>query len=150
MYVEGNIIYLKKSINYQTVLLKNLVNENHTFLIMNVNKNKLKICTMSSKIKWVQPQYPHNVLIQNYAGTGLIQPTYVDLSSSGTISDSYVYRVSGNLNSTEFSNMLKQVKFTQQRQIVESGKIYNTGDPEYLDYTIDENGNKHFLIEEEI
>ena len=132
------------------LILTKLVNENHTFLVMKITGNKLQICTMFSKTKWVHPQYPHNVLIKNYAGTGLVQPTYVDLSSSEIISDSYVQRVSGNLNTLEFSSRLKQFKNTQQRQVVEFFGIFNTGDPEYLDYTIDENGNKHVLIKEEI
>ena len=148
---ERNIVQLDGGKTYKTEKLKNLIDTGHYFLVLKKLNSMITICSISSQAdKWVKPEYENNIEIDNYWGTGLTKGSYVDVSTSGTIHENKVYKIKGTLNAIDFSKILKQYNITQQRQIIESFGIFNTGDPEYLDYTIDKNGMKHFLIEEEI
>ena len=45
----------------------------------------------------------------------------------------------------DFQEVMRRVRKFPRRKILESGKIYNTGEPEYLDYYYDNNGRKIIL-----
>lgn len=148
MTKRGDIVKLKYNGNYKTQLLKNIVNSNHPILILStLPNNKIRIATMSSNINSdAVKNLSRNVILTDLNGTGLSKSTYVDTSSTGIIDESNIYKIIGKVNQSDLNNILNEYSKTNQRQVVESNKIYNTGYPEYLDYTIDTYGNKKFTI----
>lgn len=143
----GDIVHLKMNGNYKTNILSALVKQKHPLLVVEVfnRTSQVRIATMSSNINQVKNITPHNVLLNDWKAAGLHKPTYVDVSSTGIIDDSNVFRILGNLTRKDWLRISLQLSKTSQRQIVEAYKIYNTGYPEYLDYFIDLEGNINYV-----
>ena len=158
MIKPRNVVHLKFQGNYKTKLLKHdIVSKGHPVLVLDVlPNNQIRICTIShqmyqtDQIVQHNPPRPYNVVLDDCKSANLHQPSYTDVSTTGIIDVSNVHKILGSISSQDYNKVIKQFRITKQRTVLESGKIYNTGDPEYLDYTIDKNGVKHFLIEEEI
>lgn len=141
---RGDIVQLKHSGNYKTSLLSTLVKTNHLFVVLKVVSNsKILISPISSNINSnAVKNISRNVVLKNLAVTGLRKQSYVDVSTTGIIDSSNVYRVTGNVSSGDMNTLLNEYNKTNQRRVVE---VYNSGEPEYLDYFIDEYGNVEYL-----
>ena len=45
----------------------------------------------------------------------------------------------------DFQEVMRRVRKFPRRKILESGKIYNTGEPDYLDYFVDKEGEINYV-----
>jgi len=141
-YKPGQIVNLKFNGNYKTVDLKTIVNGKHPVLIIDVfSNNRIRIASMSSNMKQIQKHRPHDIVLDDWKEAGLQKQTYVNVSATGVIDDSNVYKVIGVLTRKDLNKILSAIGRTKQKQVIETYKIYNTGEPEYLDY-YDSKGNK--------
>lgn len=142
-YKPGQIVNLKFNGNYKTADLKTIVNGKHPVLIIDVfSNNRIRIASMSSNMKQIQKHRPHDIVLDDWKQAGLQKQTYVNVSATGVIDDSNVYKVIGMLTPKDLNKILSAVGRTKQKQVIEAYKIYNTGEPEYLDYYFDSKGNK--------
>lgn len=145
---SGDIVLLKFNGNYKTRLLRNIVKQKHPVLVLQVynSGNDILIASMSSQINNSAVQkYPHNVVLSDLTNTGLNKQTYVDTSSTGIIDSSNIYKTIGQVSTTDKYRIDKAFYNVNRRQLLETYKIYNTGNPEYLDYYLDENRRMIFL-----
>ena len=151
MVKRGDIVLLSHKGNYKTKLLSSIVKSNHPILVLStLSGNRIRIATMSSNINSNSVKnLSHSVIITSLSGTGLTKHTYVDTSSTGIIDESNIYKVIGSVSQPDLNNIINEYNKTKQRQVVESYKIYNTGEPEYLDYYYDDSGNTIFMSLEE-
>lgn len=152
MVKRGDIVLLSHKGNYKTKLLSSIVKSNHPILVLStLLGNKIRIATMSSNINSNSVKnLSHNVVLTDLSGTGLSKPTYVDTSSTGIIDESNIYKVIGSVSQTDLNEIINEYSKVKQRQVVETYKIYNTGEPEYLDYYYDDSGNAIFMSLEDI
>ena len=100
---------------------------------------------MTLNINQVKSSNPHNVLLNDWKVARLHKPTYVDVSSTGIIDDSNVFRILGSITRRDWLRISTQLSKTSQRQVIETYKVYNTGEPEYLDYFVDKEGNINYV-----
>lgn len=151
MVRRGDIVLLNHKGSYKTKLLSSIVKSNHPILVLStLSGNRIRIATMSSNINSNSVKnLSHNVILTSLNGTGLSKPTYVDTSSTGIIDESNIYKVIGSVSQPDLNKIINEYNKTKQRQVVESYKIYNTGEPEYLDYYYDDSGNTIFMSLEE-
>lgn len=150
MYSIGDIVLLRFKGNYKTNDLKSIVNGYHPVLLVGIlQDNKVRIASMSSNQKQMDKHRPHDVVLDDWSSSGLKKKTYVNVSATGIIDDSNIFKVIGRLTSKDLSKVLGTLKNTQQKQILESQTIHNTGYPEYLDYYYDDSGNIIFMSLEE-
>ena len=148
MAKRGDIVLLNHKGSYKTKLLSSIVKSNHPILVLStLSSNRIRIATMSSNINSNSVKnLSHNVILTNLRGTGLSKPTYVDTSSTGIIDESNIYKVIGSVSQADLNTILNEYSKTKQRQVVESYKIYNTGEPEYIDYFVDNSGKINYVI----
>lgn len=151
MVKRGDIVLLNHKGNYKTKLLSSIVKSNHPILVLStLSGNRIRIATMSSNINSnAVKNLSRNVILTSLNGTSLSKPTYVDTSSTGIIDESNIYKVIGSVSQPDLNKIINEYSKTKQRQVVESYKIYNTGEPEYLDYYYDDSGNAIFMSLEE-
>lgn len=64
------------------------------------------------------------------------------MSTTGIVNETDVYKKLTTVTKKDMNNVTAQLSKTKQRQVIESYKVYNTGEPEYLDYYFDSKGNK--------
>lgn len=140
----GDVVHLKMNVSYKTRILTNIVRQKHPILIVDVfpSTSQVKIATMSFNINQVKRSTPSNVLLDDWKIAGLHKPTYVDVSSTGIIDDSYIFKTIARITTRDLVKVSTQLSKTKQRQVIEAYKIHNTGEPEYLDYYFDSKGNK--------
>ena len=143
----GEVVHLRMNATYKTKVLTNLVRQKHPVLIVDVFPltSEIKIVTMSSNINQVKIKTPSNVLLDDWKVAGLHKPTYVDVSSTGIIDDSTIFKTLTRITTKDLVKVSAQLAKTKQRQVIETYKIYNTGEPEYLDYYYDSKGRKIIL-----
>lgn len=151
MVKRGDIVLLNHKGSYKTKLLSSIVKSNHPILVIStLPNNKIRIVTMSSNMNSNSVKnLSRNVILTDLSKTGLSKPTYVDTSSTGIIDEDNVYKIIGSVSQSELNNILNKYVKTKQRQVIETYKIYNTGEPEYLDYYYDDSGNIIFMPLEE-
>lgn len=151
MYSIGDIVLLRFKGNYKTNDLKSIVKGYHPVLLVEIlEDNKVRIASMSSNQKQMDKYRPHDVVLDDWSSSGLKKKTYVNVSATGIIDDSNIFKVIGRLTSKDLSKVLGTLKNTQQKQILECQTIHNTGYPEYLDYYYDDSGNAVFMSLEDI
>lgn len=145
-YKPGQVVNLKFNENYKTADLKTIVNGKHPVLVVDVFSNdKIRIASMSSNMKQIQKHRPHDIVLDDWKQAGLQKQTYVNVSATGIIDDSNVYKVIGMLTRKDLNKILSAMSQTKQKQILESQTIHNTGYPEYLDYKIDKYNRRIFI-----
>lgn len=151
MVKRGDIVLLNHKGNYKTKLLSSIVKSNHPILVLStLSGNRIRIATMSSNINSTAVKnLSRNVVLTSLSGTGLSKPTYVDTSSTGIIDESNIYKVIGSVSQPDLNKIINEYSKTKQRQVIEGYKIYNTGEPEYLDYYYNDSGNAIFMSLEE-
>lgn len=144
---RGDIVQLKHGGNYKTSLLSTLVKTNHLFVVLKVISNsKILISPISSNTNSnAVKNISRNVVLKSLTGTGLKKQSYVDASTTGIIDTSNVYRVIGSVSSTDLNTILNEYSKTNQRRVVEVYKVYNSGEPEYLDYFVDKEGKINYV-----
>ena len=145
MYSVGDVVHLKFNGNYKTQTLKNIINQKHPVLIVNTfENNKIQIASMSSNQNQMNKNRFHDVILKEWKKSGLDKETYVDISTTGIIDESNVYKVLTRLTQKDINEVIKRLNKVSQRQILESQVVYNTGYPEYLDYKIDKYNRRIF------
>lgn len=148
MAKSGDVILLSKKGKYKTRLLQNIVKNNHPILVLyTFPNNNIRICAMSSNVSSDvrNGKYPQDVILKDWQQAGLQKETYVGTDTSGTISDSSIYKIIGHLTQRDLDAVLDAYNNNNRRQLLETYKIYNTGNPEYLDYYLDENRRMIFI-----
>ena len=142
----GEVVKLKYNNKYKTLLLQNIVKSNHPVLILEVLlNNKIRICSLSSRMSRVTKSYPSNIALKDWKRAGLNKPTYADVSTTGIIDDSNIFKTYGKLSATDIKAVITAYNNTTQRQVIEAYKVYNSGEPEYLDYFVDKEGNINYV-----
>lgn len=144
----GDVVLLNRNGKYKTKLLQNIVKQNHPILVLYAfSNNMIRICAMSSNISTDvrNGKYSQDVILKDWQQAGLQKETYVGTDTSGTISKSLIYKTIGSLSARDRRDVLLAYNTNNQRQLLETYKIYNTGEPEYLDYYLDENRRMIFL-----
>lgn len=139
-----SIIKIDNNHKFKTALLNELV-KNHLFLVVEEYTETIEICPISSQIIKAQ-ENDANIIISEWEAAGLDKESYVGTDTVGVLDKQFVYSVlPKKLQTTDFSKVLEKINGGNIRQKLES-KIYNTGYPEYLDYQLDSNGSKHFVL----
>lgn len=145
-YKPGDVVHLKFSNNYKTQQLKNVVNQKHPVLIVNVFSNgQIQIASMSSNQGQMDKNRFHDVILDDWVKSGLDKKTYVDVSTTGIIDSFNVHKVLTHLTNKDLFKVISRLNKVTQRQLFESNTIYNTGYPEFLNYKIDNFGRKVFV-----
>lgn len=143
----GDIVHLKIHSNYKTPLLNKIVNTKHPVLVVDKpSPTMIRIAALSSNMKQVTNSRPYNVPIIDWKKVEIPKQTYVDVGTTGVVNEVDVYKKLTTVTKKDMNNVTAQLSKTKQRQVIEAYKIYNTGDPEYLDYYFDSKGNKIIML----
>ena len=147
---SGDIVFLDSRATYRTTLLSNIVQSHHPILVLlSLPNNKIRICSISSNITAdvVNGKYPQDVILQDWEKAGLKKKSYVATDTSGIIDTAAIYKTLGRISNGDLLKVQQAFWRSRERQLLESTKVYNTGYPEYIDYTVDNLGRKHVIIE---
>lgn len=139
----GDIVKLNFKSTYRTSNLKKLLAGNHLMLITDVNGNEIRISPISSNMVQTQ-HHESNVPIIDWQQAGLNKPSYVDVSTRGKVDVTSIHSHIGRVGRIDMRNIRRILGNTKLRRLIEHK--YNTGYPEYLDYTVDFYGNRYFLM----
>lgn len=131
---------LKRNYSYRTTEMNKQVSSGHPFVVLSVKNNTMNVAIISSQVTQdvIDGKYPQDYVITDISVCGLKKPSYVSCDCRGVVSTSSVSKVLGTMSLIDFQEVMKRVRKFSGRKILESGKIYNTGYPEYLDYFVDE------------
>ena len=143
-----DIVTLKFNGSYRTPEMIKQVKMGHPFVIINEDKNTINVVEISSQVtqEVKDGKYPQDYVIEDISVCGLSKPSYVCCDCRGIILKKNIYKKFGTMSEKDFKEVVRRVKRFPRRKILESYKIYNTGEPEYLDYFYDENGTIEYLL----
>ena len=144
MIHKQDIVLLKRKGSYRTSEMQKQVNLGHPFVVLSTKNNMINVSVISSQVTQdvIDGKYPQDYIIKDISSCGLTKPSYVSCDCRGIISQSNVATKLGTMKPNDFSEVMKRIKKFPRRKILESGMIYNTGEPEYLDYYYNDKGNK--------
>ena len=147
MINKQNVVLLKRNYKFRTSEMNKQVSSGHPFVVLSVKNNTINVAIISSQVTQdvIDGKYPQDYVITDIAVCGLKKPSYVSCDCRGVVSASSISKVLGTMSLVDFQEVMKRVRKFLRRKILESGKIYNTGEPEYLDYFVDKEGNINYV-----
>lgn len=147
MINKQDVVLLKRNYKFRTSEMNKQVSSGHPFVILSVKNNTMNVAIISSQVTQdvIDGKYPQDYVITDTAVCGLKKPSYVSCDCRGVVSASSISKVLGTMSLIDFQEVMKRIRKFPRRKILESGKIYNTGEPEYLDYFVDNGGNINYV-----
>lgn len=147
MINERDVVLLKHNHRYRTAEMHKQVSSGHPFVVLSVQSNTMNVAIISSQVTQavIDGKYPQDYVITDINVCGLKKPSYVSCDCRGVVPASSLLKILGTMSSDDFQEVLARVVKFPRRKILESGKVYNTGEPEYLDYFVDKEGNINYV-----
>lgn len=148
MINKQDVVLLKRKGSYRTSEMQKQVNLGHPFIVLSTKGNMINVSVISSQVTQdvLNGKYPQDYVIKDITSCGLSKSSYVSCDCRGIISQSNVVTKLGTMDVNDFNEVMKRVKKFPRRKVLECYKIYNTGEPEYLDYFYNENGTIEYLV----